>query len=267
MTDDHVTWRTTVSRRYDAGVGAYDELWSPIIMPPAEELVTALAMADARRVLDVGCGAGALLPALRDAAPRAAIVGLDLSLGMLRLAHGRGFPVARSDAAALPIAARSFDVAVLAYMLFHLSEPASALRSTREALRPAGKVGTVTWAWERAASADALITAVLDDRGAPTPRSVADHGATDTIDKMRGLLAATGFEATRLWTVTIRHAFTPQSLLRLRAGTGVSRFRFDALSPATRRVVLADLGARLGSLPADDFEFSGELVLVTGTRV
>ena len=76
-------WRDRVADRYDAGVDAYDALWSPIIAPPGEGLVAALPISSARRVLDVGCGAGALGSALRSAAPLALVVGLDVSGAML----------------------------------------------------------------------------------------------------------------------------------------------------------------------------------------
>lgn len=85
--------------------------------------------------LEVGCGTGVHAASVRDLGWRP--VGVDLSAGMLRHARSR-LPVARGDAAALPVADASVP-AVIA-MLVHTDMPAypEVLREVARVLRPGG---------------------------------------------------------------------------------------------------------------------------------
>src|SRR5438445_11434036 len=85
--------------RYSQRAEAYDGLWSPIIRPVGERLIARLPLfGKTSHVLDIGTGAGALLPAIQRAAPSAVIVGIDRSQGILRLAKERqSCPVALRD--------------------------------------------------------------------------------------------------------------------------------------------------------------------------
>src|SRR5688500_18874471 len=121
------------SAAYALGADAYDDTWSPVILPPAEAVVRRLDLADASCVLDVGTGA--LTPALRAAAPHATIVSLDPAAEMVHYAkrHRHVVPVL-ADAAALPIADGIADAVLLAYVLFMLPEPAAGLREATRVL-------------------------------------------------------------------------------------------------------------------------------------
>jgi SAM-dependent methyltransferase len=100
-----------------------------------DRIADVLVDAKVRLVLDVGCGEGALCAALSGAAlPR--IIGLDLSATMLR-AQGSG-PVVRADARTLPFAAGVFDTVVTVNMLYHLADPAAAIREAHRVLAPGG---------------------------------------------------------------------------------------------------------------------------------
>jgi SAM-dependent methyltransferase len=93
-----------------------------------------LAALGVRRVLDIGCGEGALRAAFPAAlGPR--VVGLDRSATMLA-AHPR--PVVLADAAALPFATGVFDAAVAVNVLDHLAEPAAAIAEARRVLAAGG---------------------------------------------------------------------------------------------------------------------------------
>lgn len=62
------------------------------------------------RLLDVGCGPGRHVRALRERGVEA--VGIDISAAFVRLAIENGLPVAQADARALPVANGSFDAAI-----------------------------------------------------------------------------------------------------------------------------------------------------------
>ena len=79
--------RADVADGYDRGVDAYEALWSPVILPSAAALVRFLGLTGGCVVADVGAGTGALLGAIRSAAPTAHVISLDASAEMLRIAR------------------------------------------------------------------------------------------------------------------------------------------------------------------------------------
>jgi ubiquinone/menaquinone biosynthesis C-methylase UbiE len=93
-------------------------------------------------VLDLGCGYGAYLSAL--GARARAVIGTDLSLGMLREATEIRVPLANADVVALPFDSKTFDVALSAHMLYHVPDIAAAVREMRRVLRPGGSAIVAT---------------------------------------------------------------------------------------------------------------------------
>lgn len=85
-------------------------------------------------VLDVGCGNGRYLAAMRARSVEA--VGCDLSLGILPAdPDGR---VVAAEAAALPFPCEQFDVVLAPHMLYHVSDPGAAAIEFDRVLRPGG---------------------------------------------------------------------------------------------------------------------------------
>ena len=76
-----------LAERYSMRAEVYDSLWSPAIRPVGERLLARLPLADAEHVIDVGTGAGALLPGIPGAASRATVPGVDSSEGVHRPAR------------------------------------------------------------------------------------------------------------------------------------------------------------------------------------
>ena len=142
-----------MARIYDRGAQAYEALWSPVILPPAAALIRSLGLSGRCVVADVGAGTGALLGAIRSAAPAAQVVALDASAEMLQIARTRrGAAAVLADALALPLADATADAVILAYVLFHLTDPPLAIAEAARVLRPGGRVTAITWAWERAST-------------------------------------------------------------------------------------------------------------------
>ena len=95
-----------------------------------------------RRILDAGCGAGALIAALRDRG--ATVTGIDKSAGMLELARRRlgddaDLQVAELGAP-LPFPDDTFDDVTACLVLHYLKDWGPALAEVRRVLKPGGRL-------------------------------------------------------------------------------------------------------------------------------
>ncbi|HET6372406.1 MAG TPA: methyltransferase domain-containing protein, partial [Candidatus Polarisedimenticolia bacterium] len=197
---DNMPRRVTVADRYSADAEVYEKTWAPVLRPRGKELLECLPLALARRVLDAGSGVGALLGDIQEAAPSADVFAVDCSIGMLVRAPER-FPRVIMDVLRLGFAPATFDVVVLAFMLFHLEEPQQALREVRRVLRPGGTVGTITWDGEPAFPAELAFEEELDAAGAvEEDRGFTRHEPLGTPARMREQLLEAGYAGVHAWS-------------------------------------------------------------------
>lgn len=128
---------------YDAGAGAWADGPERLYRRLADALVAACAPLDGARLLDVGAGTGAVSRAAQDAG--AAVIATDVAPGML--AHGRRSrpPAAAGDARWLPFRSAAFDVAVLGFVINHLTAPGRAVAEAARVTRPGGLVAASTF--------------------------------------------------------------------------------------------------------------------------
>ncbi|HLV59550.1 MAG TPA: class I SAM-dependent methyltransferase [Natronosporangium sp.] len=114
-------------------------------------------------VLDVGCGAGRWLAALRRRGHTGRLLGVDISPGMAAAAAERtGAAALVADAVALPLPDATADVALAAHMLYHTPEVPAAVAELRRVVRPGGVVLATT----NGARHIAEIRAVMDEAAA-----------------------------------------------------------------------------------------------------
>jgi ubiquinone/menaquinone biosynthesis C-methylase UbiE len=136
-------------RRYDRISRFYD--WNAGL--GAAVSARALAMADPRpgdRVVEIGVGTGRDLPVLRErVGRRGRVLGIDLSMGMLRQARGRlrarGFAdvwLQRADARAVPLAGGWADLVFCSRVLdlVDISAIAAILAECHRLVRPDGRL-------------------------------------------------------------------------------------------------------------------------------
>ena len=93
------------------------------------------------RILDVGCGTGALLEKLRNRFEDADLCGVDISPKMLDVARSRNIAnavFAEGDAEHLPCDDRSFDIVLCCSSFHHYPDPQKAAAEFLRVSRPGG---------------------------------------------------------------------------------------------------------------------------------
>lgn len=267
MTEPRVDCRA-LAAVYGQGADVYDSLWSPVIRPPALSVIESLELGDATRVLDVGAGTGALVDALRAAAPDGSILSVDPALQMLQHARRhRNVVAALADATALPFGPSTVDAVLLAYVLFHLLDPGAGLSEAARVLRPGGRVGTVTWASESQPRAATLWSEALDELGVPALPAHGNDSGLDTENAIGALLHSAGLVSIRTWRQSVEHTFTANGFCAMRTGCGCNRARLALLDQPTYDRVLADVRRRLNRLQPSDYTFRGEVICSISEKI
>ena len=254
--------------RYSQRADAYDQLWSPVIRPPGELLISQLSLSAAKCIIDVGAGAGALLPAIRRAAPNATILGVDRSDGMLRIArHKHSGPLALMDVQNLALAADRFDAAVVAFVLFHVPSPERCLSEVNRVLKPAGTVGTVTWGAERVPTANAVWDEELEAAGAHILELPAtdNRGCCDNADKVTLLLEQADFGVIRVWSNSIEYRWRPEDHFEHQTRS-TSRLRLLSLDEGDREACLRRIRERLADSGDEHYVYRGEVVMAIAQK-
>jgi ubiquinone/menaquinone biosynthesis C-methylase UbiE len=132
---------------FDAGAPAYDKLVGANPGYHRHLLLSAQRMqlpnqGSGLRLLDAGCGTGASTAALVAVAPKAEIVAVDASSGMLAQAVAKPWPASvrfiesRIEDIAEHGVDGPFDGILAAYLLRNLADKANQLRAFRDMLRP-----------------------------------------------------------------------------------------------------------------------------------
>jgi ubiquinone/menaquinone biosynthesis C-methylase UbiE len=112
---------------------------------PADEAFKAIdrAMIGDSRVLEVGCGTGAMAERI-NALPGVTLVAVDHSERFVELTAARGVDARQADICYLPFEDDTFDVVYAGWMLYHVRDLDRALAEVRRVLRPGGTFVAVT---------------------------------------------------------------------------------------------------------------------------
>lgn len=178
-----------VREQYDAGAARYDQRWAGYVRRTNALLLEAAAVRLGERVLDLGCGTGALAARLVAAHPDQAVTGVDLSRAMLdearrKLAGASHVRFVQADLRDLPLPDARFDVVLSASALHYVADPARALGEAHRVLVPGGRLVLLDW------RRDALGMGLLDRAlGLFDPA----HGRTLSQAELDGVLREAGF--------------------------------------------------------------------------
>jgi SAM-dependent methyltransferase len=136
---DRVTWQVT-----DDAAVIYEQSFVPALFAGAAVvLADAAGIGRGERVLDVGCGTGAMTrEAARRAGAEGRVVGLDLNPRMLAVAERVAPEIEwrQGDAGNLPFEDAAFDVVASQFALMFCPDPACALREMWRVLAPGGRL-------------------------------------------------------------------------------------------------------------------------------
>lgn len=125
---------------YDRFMGRYSLLLSP-------QLADLAGVREGQRVLDVGCGPGALTAELVTRLGPAAVTAVDPSEPFVVAARARnpGVDVRRATAEQLPFPDRSFDAALAQLVVHFMSDPVAGLAEMARVTRQGGVVAACVW--------------------------------------------------------------------------------------------------------------------------
>jgi SAM-dependent methyltransferase len=135
------------ARTFQTSGSAYDRFMGRYSMPLACRFADAAGVAAGQRVLDVGCGPGALTTVLADRLGVAAVGACDPSPPFLDECRTRvpGVDARPGRAEQLPYGDDEFDAALAQLVLHFVSDPPAAAAEMRRVVRPGGAVAACVW--------------------------------------------------------------------------------------------------------------------------
>src|SRR4029077_2588694 len=192
----------------------------------------------------------------------------DRSQGMLRLAKEKHVGhLSLMDVQRLALPADRFDVAVVAFVLFHLPDPGLCLAEVNRALKPGATVGTVTWGSEAVPPANAIWDGELLAAGAHVLELPAtdNRACCDNTQKMTKLLEQSGFVSSKVWMESIEHQWGPEDHFDYQLRS-TSRLRLLSLSAADREACLRRVREQLARADDSDYMYRGEVFMATAVK-
>jgi SAM-dependent methyltransferase len=132
---------------FSAGPEAYDRFMGRYSTPLAPRFADFASIGEAQRVLDVGCGPGALTGELVGRFGADAVAAVDPSPGFVEAAGRRnpGVDVRRAEAESLPFDDGSFDAALAQLVVHFMTDPAAGIAEMRRVTRDGGVVTACVW--------------------------------------------------------------------------------------------------------------------------
>jgi SAM-dependent methyltransferase len=192
---------------FDVPGAAYGRFMGRYSEPLAVRFADWAGVRQGERVLDVGCGPGALTAVLAERLGAEAVTAVDPSPSFRRAVRERlpALDVRAASAEELPFPDGTFDHALAQLVVHFMSDPVAGLAEMRRVTRPGGTVATCVWdlAGERGPVSTVWRAALELDGSAATEANLPGARERDLVDISRaaGLVDVQQAEL----AVTVRH--------------------------------------------------------------
>jgi ubiquinone/menaquinone biosynthesis C-methylase UbiE len=242
---------TETKIKFDDGA-AYERMMGTWSRLTGEIFLDWLAPAEGAAWLDIGAGNGAFTELIAGRCRPSSIDGVDPSEDQLKFARSR--PAAgianfkQGDAMALPYPDRSFDVAVMALVIFFVPQPAKGVAEMARVLKLGGVAAAYAWDIPGGGLPTEAVLAGLRALGHNPGKTPSPDASR--IESLHRLWVDAGFDEVETRRITVQRTFA--ELDEFIAITALSPSAFaivKAMSPADRDRLKAHIGARF---PADD---------------
>jgi SAM-dependent methyltransferase len=132
---------------FQVAAEAYDRFMGRYSAQLSEQLADLAGVRAGQRVLDVGCGPGALTTVLVDRVGADNVAAVDPSEPFVAAARSRypGVDVQQGSAEQLPYEDASFDAALAQLVVHFMSDPVAGLREMKRVTSPGGAVVACVW--------------------------------------------------------------------------------------------------------------------------
>jgi SAM-dependent methyltransferase len=132
---------------FDVAADAYDAFMGRYSVPLSPQLADLAGVRAGQRVLDVGCGTGALTSELVARLGGTSVAAVDPSASFVEAIRTRqpDVDVRRAPAEALPFDDATFDAALAQLVVHFMTDPVAGLREMARVTRPGGSVAACVW--------------------------------------------------------------------------------------------------------------------------
>ncbi len=231
----------------------YEEMAEPATRRFAIALAELVAVETSDRLIDIGCGPGAL--ALHLAGRGVDVTAIDHSPAMIarlrRRAEQEGLHIAAEamDGQALTFPDASFDVALSAFGIFLFPDNQAGLAEAVRVLRPGGRIGIATWKGRFGAGPSRLLHEAFADMFPDRPLAFPSEGAAAWGDPniLQGALSAAGLEQVAVTEHGLDWTFPSRDWVARQAGNLFKMFpAWTSLTEVERDRLIASAIASLG---------------------
>jgi SAM-dependent methyltransferase len=279
---DPLVYKRTTRAQWEETADAWHR-WGPTLetwLGPATELMLDMAgVTEGSRVLDVAAGAGGqTLTAARRAGAGGHVLATDISPAILRYAKSEAeragldnIAVREVDGEALDVETSAFDAVISRVGLIYFPDRRTALAGMLRALRPGGRIATITYSTPEANGFFSVPIAVIRARaqlpppapGQPGPFSLGSPGV------LQAALEDAGFVDVRVQQVEapLRLSSVAECLRFEQESFGALHQMLAGLVEGAREATWADVGERLTEFDGPDgFVAPCELLVGAGRR-